>query len=217
MQLSAEARLWWEEDQARAVGQWFETLSNVPPGGACLSGEIDPTEPRHDVYVRGLGAELGIKARSAGTENAKTEIKSLVASCGDAPPCGPVTIWTKVAAPSLTLDQMPSIRTTKYRRLRKFGWSESRLEEIALDEQENPRNGYRPHAGCNVELTRVRVENLATVWWTLGYEAFGNLNEIERILPMCLLETLGRSPLPARDSATPGSYPQWLIREGLSD
>lgn len=204
MQISAEVRLWWRDGQCDAIAPWFERLSAIRPGG----GRV-----RQDIYVRSPGqTETGIKLRAAGTGAAMVEVKSLVACRGEAGPFGPASIWTKNALPGLALDDMPTIAISKRRYLRKFGWNGASLREIALDEKENSRDGDRPDAGCNIELTRVEAEAFPGLWWTLGYEAFGELDAVERILRACLLETLSHASFPACGDAIPASYPEWLAR-----
>lgn len=206
MQISAETRLWWRDGQCPAIAAWFEPPGAIAPGGG---------QPRRDVYVRDAGqAEIGIKLRAAGTGNALVEVKSLVACRGDAVPFGPVSLWTKSTMPGLKLGGIATIAITKQRRLRKYGWDGARLREIALDEQENSRDGSRPDAGCNVELTRVQADTFAGIWWTLGYEAFGGLDNVERILRACQLQTVSQAPFPACAEAWPASYPEWLARLG---
>jgi hypothetical protein len=148
--------------------------------------------------------------------NPGLEVKSLVAFRGDAAPFGPVTIWVKLSSRALSLDRAMTIKVHKQRRLRKYGWDGAVLREIALKADESPRNGDLPEAGCNVEFTRATVEGSDEVWWTLGYEAFGGLDEVERVLRGCLLVTVARTPAPAINEGEPGSYPEWLMRVSKS-
>jgi hypothetical protein len=216
MQVSAEARLWWRSREREDVEAWFEKLSDLPPGGApSLNRPSDITEnlKREDVYLRDPAqAELGVKLRSAGTANERLEVKSLVALRGDAAPFGPVTIWVKLSSRALRLDRARTVKVHKQRRLRKYGWYGAVLREIALKADESPRDDDLPEAGCNVEFTRATVEGSDEVWWTLGYEAFGGLDEVERVLRACLLVTVARTPAPATNAGEPGSYPEWLMR-----
>jgi hypothetical protein len=215
MQISAEARLWWPDGNANAVEYWFEQLTEFEPGGKLAFNGYCYSEPRTDAYAVDLGqAELGIKLRAAGTAKARIEVKSLVATRGEAALFGPVTIWTKNASAALTLDGLETVATNKWRRLRKFAWTGAVLGETALDENEGVRDGTKPAAGCNVEFTRVAIGKSQEVWWTLGYEAFGQLDEVERILRTCLLQTVSRTPLPTAHIGTPASYPEWLILAG---
>ena len=216
MQVSAEARLWWRSREREDVEAWFEKLSDLPPGGApSLNRPSDTTEnlKREDVYLRDPAqAELGVKLRSAGTANERLEVKSLVALRGDAAPFGPVTIWVKLSSRALRLDRATTVKVHKQRRLRKYGWDGAVLRENALKADESPRDGDLPEACCNVEFTRATVEGSDEVWWTLGYEAFGSLDEVERVLRGCLLVTVARTPAPATNAGEPGSYPEWLMR-----
>lgn len=212
MLLSAEVRLWWQNGYGAGVEQWFEGLGSIPPGGLA-SDQAGPA--RRDLYVRDTGTELGIKLRAADGSDPPLEIKSLVAIRAEAMPFGPVTIWTKTRAPSPLADGVPTIAILKRRRLRKYAWSDGSLTEIPLDARENVRGDRQPAAGCNIEITRVCTGRKDGAWLTLGYEAFGELDEVERVLHACLLKSKGRAAPPATDEARPGSYPEWLVFSGI--
>jgi hypothetical protein len=69
-----------------------------------------------------------------------------------------------------------------------------------------------PDRGCNIELTIVTVNADATVWSTLGFEAFGPSGRVIAILDEAAAQFFtahGRAPvkLEGRDSL---SYPTWL-------
>lgn len=204
MQVSAEARLWWQDEYQDALEYWFTKLSSYPPGGAL-------SNYRTDIYLRDpQQVELGIKVREADSPNELVEVKSLVESLSNEGKFGPVTIWTKASSAVLTLHEFPKIATLKQRRLRKFGWDGVDLKEIELNKDEKVLQGHKPDQGCNVELTRVTLKHSKEIWWTLGYEAFGELNEVEQLLRLCIRKTTSGSLPPAVESARPGSYPEWL-------
>ena len=101
--------------------------------------------------------------------------------------------------------------TTKTRWLRKFDTATPIRSEIPLDFMEKPRSGHSlPTQGCNLELTEVRISDKANIWWTLGFEAFGDietapLNLSRGILPE--VPTLAD----ALSSGIVSSYPEWLL------
>jgi hypothetical protein len=98
-----------------------------------------------------------------------------------------------------------SIVVVKQRWLRKFDTA-AEPWELSLDARELPLAGQaRPAAGCNLELTKVEIEGLAGTWWTLGFEAFGDLDEVVSSLN----RTLAATGCPAVDGAEM-SYPEWL-------
>lgn len=60
--------------------------------------------------------------------------------------------------------------------------------KIPLDPNEKPNAGYSlPIQGCNVELTEVQIVGHSGVWWTLGFEAFGELDTVPANLSLTLL------------------------------
>lgn len=215
MKISAEARLWWLDASCKAVEHWFEKLSKLNPGGVPSFDGASLPEPRRDDYVRDLSQpELGIKLRDAGTPEAHVEVKSLVKRCCEVTPFGPVTIWTKNSSSALVVDSIQTVITYKWRRLRKFVWTGDDLTETVLDENEKVRDGAQPNAGCNLEFTRVTIDASQQIWWTLGYEAFGQLEEVESILQTCLRKTASLTPLPTADRGQPATYPEWLMLVG---
>jgi hypothetical protein len=201
MIVSAEMRWFWPGECPDAFGAWFQAGS-PPPG-------LDSREDEY-LYERGQ-TELGIKRRGS---KPGIEIKGLVAvlapSRDPAPFAGPIEIWCKWPS-SATLRDLPTVKTKKKRRLRKFDMSGAEPVEIPMLEDDAPAD-HPPFAqeGCNVELTRIELEQ-DELWWTFGFEAFGNLNSIERNLRAALSLMAQRGP----PSIAPGefmSYPAWLDR-----
>jgi hypothetical protein len=166
-----------------------------------------------DDYLRDMGqTELGIKRRGG---KKGVEVKGLVGTSLNsltAPPfTGPIEIWTKWVAESLELNLDSTIATDKQRWLRKFDTTQEIREEIPLDQQERPiDNRPLPALGCNVEFTKVTFPK-GNVWWTLGFEAFGHLQTVERDLRFIAEKLAARRP-PALGHALPASYPAWLNR-----
>jgi hypothetical protein len=102
------------------------------------------------------------------------------------------------------------VAVTKTRWLRKFDTSKYVRSEIPLGANEKPTPGYSlPVQGCNVELTEVEMAGHAERWWTLGFEAFGDLECVSTNLTLTLLP---EKPLLLRivGSGAFLSYPAWL-------
>ena len=68
-----------------------------------------------------------------------------------------------------------------------------------------------PGTGCNVELTRIRDDE-DMVWWSIGFEAWGEFAFVEDALRSTVDVMLERMPphLPVGYNA---SYPKWLAHE----
>ena len=204
MKLSAETRWFWKGDPTKEVDEWFRKWSDVPPGGGAL---------RVDRYIRDTGqAELGIKLRGGKSD---MEIKGLIATrdeCRFGSHTAGVELWCKWTA-TLDAGSMTLVPVHKTRLLRKFASTGTGLDEIPLGPDEKPLSARAlPATGCNVELTRITGDNVRIPnWWTLGFEAFGDLATVEATLRDTVAR-LGRSPAPNVESAIPASYPTWLAR-----
>lgn len=202
MQVSAELRWFWRGAVPGDVDAWFR--SGPPPAGG---------EPREDVYLRDPARpELGIKQR--GNEPG-VEIKGLVAvraPSASGPFPGRVELWCKWSSDVLRLRDLPAVTTVKTRWLRKFAASRDAVREIELDRTGQPRNGEpQPRAGCNLELTQVMLRDARQgEWWTLGFEAFGDLESVEQDLRRTM-DRLGTGA-PGLSGAAQASYPRWLAR-----
>lgn len=156
----------------------------------------DPSVPQLGVKIKG-GIELDLKAfRGSPGELA-------VPGGGR----GLVEVWQKwrfpldaVSLPSIDGSGWLAIR--KVRRRRSFHLAEGRVVERPVSEAELP--------GCSVELTEFDVGG--EVWWTLGLEANGDPDALERSL-RATAESLFRDPLPEGlrlDLGDSMSYARWL-------
>jgi hypothetical protein len=203
MQISAEIRWFWSADCPRAIETWFNS-GDVPPGGG---------RAREDEYLHEPGQiELGMKRRGA---RPGVEVKGLVTVLPHlsdvAPFVGPIEIWCKWPSLELALNDLPIVRIKKVRWLRKFETAGRKPTEISLTEDENPRDCRPlPELGCNVELTRIELR-AGQVWWTLGFEAFGDLQSVEQGLRHALwaMASRGAPPLCSGELL---SYPAWLSK-----
>ena len=212
MFLSAEARWFWRDACPAEVREWFHggpTAPAMPPGG----GESE----RVDRYLHAKGiTEIGVKARglSEGQPD-DVEIKGLVAvvrppdpPAGDAAfPLDWIEIWCKWKAPQVAAADGVLVR--KRRWMRRYTASATDVEETPVDaDEETP---LAPAVGCSLELAEVTVEGRSVSWWTLGFEAFGDL----RSAPAALAETFAFLRANGRFPPLSGerlSYPEWLDR-----
>jgi hypothetical protein len=99
--------------------------------------------------------------------------------------------------------------THKRRWLRKFDTGGPTVTEIPLGADERPKAGGLPDDGCNVELTEVWLEDPARLWTTLGFEAFGSFDRVERSLGATLTQ-MSAVAMPRIGAGQALSYPAWL-------
>jgi hypothetical protein len=200
MGVSAEVRWFWATECPDQFDAWFQAGS-LSPGVGC----------REDEYLHERGqTELGIKRRGW---KPGIELKGLVTilpqSRDSMPFVGAVQIWCKWELSALTLRDLPTVKIKKKRWLRKFDMTGTQPMEIPMAKDEVLTNERPlPPQGCNVELTRIELQR-EQVWWTFGFEAFGDLSSIERNLRAALSVMAERRP----PSFAPGdllSYPAWL-------
>lgn len=207
MQISAEIRWFWKDEvQAltAAAKRWFmEPRDEISPGGG---------KERDDVYLVIPGAErveLGVKRRG---KKPGCEVKGLIsylAPLSASPLAGEVELWGKWSSSTLSIEDGASIKTKKQRWLRKLDFDGERMREIALDEDEKPKDKAErlPTIGCHVEHTKVTLAE-SSIWWTVGFEAFGPVGQVERVLH----RSVGAFQKGAPDfsAAVQRSYPAWL-------
>jgi hypothetical protein len=153
--------------------------------------------------------ENGIKRRRNKSE---FEVKGLVTrEISELEPLAPhIEIWCKWSCTIPGLNLTNELLVTKTRWLRKFDTSKYVRSEIPLDPNEKPTAGYSlPVQGCNVELTEVQMAGHSGMWWTLGFEAFGDLDSVPTSLTLTVLP---EKPLLLRIIGFGAflSYPAWL-------
>jgi hypothetical protein len=141
----------------------------------------DPVLPNLSVKIRG-GAQLDVKAfrRSPGKLSLPSGIR------------GRLEVWEKWSfpltdAPDPLLTGTSWTRVEKARRRRSFRATENGIVERPLAEAAAP--------GCALELTEVTTGG--EMWWTLGLEAVGPLEDLHRDLQVTAM-TLINDPLAAR-------------------
>lgn len=187
MHVTAELRLWWPLCPAE-VETWWAGCSQPAR-----------TEERTDIYLRDFDqAEIGIKCR----EDRRTdgaEVKQLVAKIGDYR-AQPMELWVKSGSLVLTIAGLPTIAVHKARQLRDFGPDGA------------PTKSECDEGACHVELAEIRCEGEDSTWWTLGFEASGELGSVKMILQRTLEGIVPRLPHGVFASAIAGGYPLWLSR-----
>jgi hypothetical protein len=214
MQVSAEIRWFWKAaDVPKDLEEWFcsgRMHKSITAGGG--------SKIRTDHYLKLAGQhEIGIKRRDVDKDKASNsaEIKGLVAASISGLSCvpftGPVELWTKWSA-AIDLHGADMLPTNKKRWLRKFATDGTgAAHEIQLGPLEEPLQESLPELGCNVELTRIELED-SKVWWSFGFESFGALDSVARSLAVVAAELAHRAP-PAFTGARLASYPSWLNSE----
>jgi hypothetical protein len=202
MVTSAELRWFWRGRCPQPVHDWV-FKSGLPPGGGFS---------RVDKYVPQRGEpEISIKKRG---DKPGFEVKGLVATRNspELVPLAPhVEIWCKWSCTIPGFRLTDEVAITKTRWLRKFDTSKYVRSEIPLDTGERPNKGYSlPVQGCNVELTEVQIVGHSEVWWTLGFEAFGDLDSVSTNLTLTLMpEKAVLERIVASGAFL--SYPAWLL------
>jgi hypothetical protein len=202
MLLSAEVRWFWRGSCPQPVHDWF-FKSGLSPGGGLW---------RIDRYAPQRGEpEISLKRRGNKPE---FEVKGLVTTRGisELEPLAPhIEIWCKWSCTIPGFKLTDEVVVTKTRWLRKFDTSKYVRSEIPLDANDQPKVGYSlPAQGCNVEWTEVRMAGLAGVWWTLGFEAFGDLDSVPTNLTLTVLpEKAVLERIVASGAFL--SYPAWLL------
>ena len=213
MWLSAEVRWFWRDACPEEVRDWFHTGPTAPPipPGSESSGRIDR-------YLHAKGnTELGVKVREASQARPDgVEIKGLVAVV-DPPdplaeaaaiPLDQIQIWCKWKAPQVVAAS-EGVLTRKRRWMRRYEVVAAHVEELPL--YANEEAPVMPAVGCSLELTEVDVDGLSGSWWTLGFEAFGDVRSAQEALveTFAFLQANGAFP---RLRGERLSYPEWLDR-----
>jgi hypothetical protein len=211
MLISAELRWFWEGDCPDDVSQWFHRARPEPGGGETRQDVylLASDDPRQDQSAASDRVRIGIKKRG---EKPGVEIKGLVSivkGSGTKPFGDDVQLWCKWTFIG-DLNFQKVITTHKTRWLRKFDTGGKSVTEIPLGPDEKPLNGAKlPDQGCNLELTRVTVDRSRREWWTLGFEAFGQIDSAQKNLAQATAFATSASS-PSTTSGMFKSYPEWL-------
>jgi hypothetical protein len=192
--------------------RWID-LGSVPEAMVAWLGPFDDwIERREDRYlVDPSVSDLGIKIKDA----VQFDLKAFRGSLGrlEVPGAGRghLELWEKWSFPLHASALPPAdaagwLALEKTRRRRSFEVGEDEAMERPMTRAEQP--------GCSVELTEVAVGGER--WWTLGIEATGGRETLERNLRATAKRVFrGPSPVPALlDLGSSMSYPQWLYSHG---
>jgi hypothetical protein len=195
MRLTAEVRWFWEGAPPATFQEWFT-------GGGPNWAAIPDSQLRTDQYLFDpVQWTLGIKKRGG---QDTLEIKGFVApgkTTVEIAGCASVVgLWVKWPTGALTLTRAAVIHVQKRRWMRKFRVSAGAVSDCT---------GSDPlrTTGCDAELTLITVRNSA--WWTLGFEAFGELESVEGDLAATAAVLASRNP-PVLPRGEASSYPRWL-------
>lgn len=203
MRLSAELRWFWSGEPAKEFDRWFGEAGQSWPAAK-------PSKTRLDDYLADhRQTALSIKKRSSGSS---IEIKGLIATRHQtvrfADCAAYVELWAKWPISGLALSCARVVTIEKQRRMRSFRGNGAGVREVPPSSEEF---GGEAASGCNVELTHLSGPDHSS-WWTIGFEAFGALEEIEDLLAATLAEMNRRQPpTPTRGQAC--SYAVWLSKQ----
>ena len=197
VRLSAELRWFWPGPPLSDFRDWFISSGS---GWHAARGPEDRT----DAYLRDLQQPtLGIKQRG---QHSAIEIKGLICrherSLRFAGIASPVELWGKWPSTQLRLDADRLIPIAKQRWTRKFdGAGSGVVAAIAT----GPKQRL---SGCDAEFTLIAGPD-GSSWWSVGFEAFGDLDTVEPMLAatVAMLEAHLPPPLPTGEAS---GYPRWL-------
>lgn len=200
MLVSAELRWFWKDKLPSGLEAWFRT-GQWPPGGGT---------PRVDEYLLDpRQTQLGLKKRGA---KSGVEVKGLIAVRGPSLATleGRVQLWCKWTSEILTIDHLPRRVVQKTRWLRKYDTTGGDVAEVELDVHERRRDSADRllERGCQWELVALRVVEENAAWWSLGFEAFGELATVEDSLRRTAAHVA--SGAPRFEAGFEFSYPAWL-------
>jgi hypothetical protein len=188
MRLTAEIRWFWPDTPPQEFHGWFV-------GAGAFSAVTGPTEIRVDEYLRDPDqTSLGIKKRGHGDVEIKALISRRDKNLDFAGCTSPIEHWAKWACRTLDLDNLPLIRLEKQRWQRSFSVHAGTVSELATSS-----NSVTRQSGCDAELTLLKGPDMA-LWWTLCFEAYGEMHEVEAVLSRTVSLMARRCPPPL----TPG-------------
>lgn len=205
MQLTAEIRWFWPNNPPAGLFDWYcDSQIHGLPAAAEL--------PRTDKYLCDESQpELGIKRRG-GTASETLELKGLVAVLPGAmlsePFTGELELWAKWVLKSLQPSSTRVVEIRKQRWLRRFDTSVKQPVEVLLTTDGKPPMHLSPPSGCNIELTRIQLED-ADTWWSMSFESFGTIASLEQDLRNVVAIMADRHP-PTFTHPYSASYPAWL-------
>ena len=173
--------------------------ARAPPG-------LRPARPKRE-STSTFAIRIKTRWASRSAAAATSEIKGLISRRDknlDFAGCtSPIELWAKWASRTLNLGGLPLIHVEKQRWKRSFSVHVGAVSELATSSEPVPRQ-----SGCDAELTLLKGPDMAP-WWTLGFEAYGELDKVEAVLSRTVSLMTRRCPPPL----TPGEaigYPSWI-------
>lgn len=204
MQPSMELRWFLAGAVPAAVQQWFS------------QGEIAPqTEARRTDHYLHLPAceDVGIKQRQGRMEIKRRLAERSVQTFAKGI-AGRIEQWVKWSfvldeqqLPDLTKPTGSWVSVEKVRQLKKFAITPDGT--ITASDASD-----RIAQGCNFELTTLVLDEKE--WWSLGFEAFGELATVETNLTLTLKQVLSDPDFPLLQAEDSFAYPHWLRLMSIS-
>jgi hypothetical protein len=113
-------------------------------------------------------------------------------------------------ASALEMTKRMIIQKTRW--IRTYDTSRAAIVEIPLQADGKPLNGQPlPQQGCNLEISKIQIAEEPRQWWTLGFEAFGDLDSVPGNLLKTTQFLIAHSfPLPICGEFL--NYPSWLAQ-----
>jgi hypothetical protein len=171
-----------------------------------------PPERRVDRYLV-AGADLGVKVRGGAALELKVRERGLGPRRWGDRAAGRLEAWSKWTFPlQASWDERSLgeawVEVEKTRRMRRFAVEPAGSGSASLVEISQNRE---VESGCDAELTDLRAFDGS--WWTIGFEAFGPLDDRERTLVTAAGHVLAGLPdgviLRLEDAL---AYPGWIAR-----
>src|ERR1700730_13074023 len=182
--------------------RWFGEMSPAPGGGKLRIDEYLSQTNQSEVSIKKRGGRPGV------------EIKGLIAVCrSELVPFAPyVELWCKWRLQASALEMTKRMIIQKTRWIRTYDTSRAAIVEIPLQADEKPLNGQPlPQQGCNVEISKIQIAEDPRQWWTLGFEAFGDLDSAPgNLLKTAQFLITHSFPLPICGEFL--NYPSWLAQ-----
>ena len=202
MFVSAKIRWFYPDECPANLHRWFGEMSPAPGGGKLRIDEYLSQTNQSEVSIKIRGGRPGV------------EIKGLGAVCrSELVPFAPyVELWCKWRLQASALEMTKRIIIQKTRWIRTYDTSRAAIVEIPLQADEKPLNGQPlPQQGCNVEISKIQIAEDPRQWWTLGFEAFGDLDSAPgNLLKTAQFLITHSFPLPICGEFL--NYPSWLAQ-----
>jgi len=202
MFVSTEIRWFYPDECPTNLHRWFGEMSPAPGGGKLRINEYLSQTNQSEVSIKKRGGKPGV------------EIKGLIAVCrSELVPFAPyVELWCKWRLHASALEMTKRMIIQKTRWIRTYDTSGAAIVEIPLQADEKPLNGQPlPQQGCNVEISKIQIAEEPRQWWTLGFEAFGDLDSAPGNLLKTTQYLIAHSfPLPICGEFL--NYPSWLAQ-----